>query len=102
VDSSPRKGSLDVKEERCPKAGGNKAELSSLSAQTKLMPFWYKAELSSLSAQTKLMPLGIKGRSGGDLDPIDNQWGYAVGPLKLDLIGAWTLDQAGDVDRGRF
>jgi hypothetical protein len=34
-----------------------KAELSNLSAQTKLMPLWYKAELSNLSAQTKLMPL---------------------------------------------
>ncbi len=38
----------------------DKAELSSLSAQTKLMPLRYKAELSSLSAQTKLMPLRYK------------------------------------------
>ncbi|MBL3591696.1 MAG: DsrE family protein [gamma proteobacterium endosymbiont of Lamellibrachia anaximandri] len=36
----------------------DKAELSSSSAQTKLMPLRYKAELSSLSAQTKLIPGG--------------------------------------------
>ncbi len=37
-----------------------KAELSSLSAQTKLMPLRHKAESGSLSAQTKLMPLRHK------------------------------------------
>ncbi|MCU7836810.1 MAG: hypothetical protein KZQ83_16365 [gamma proteobacterium symbiont of Taylorina sp.] len=37
-----------------------KAELSSSSAQTKLMPRGYKAELSSSSAQTKLMPRGYQ------------------------------------------
>jgi hypothetical protein len=37
-----------------------KAELSSTSAQTELMPFGYKAELSVLSARTKLMPFGYK------------------------------------------
>ena len=43
-----------------------KAELSRLSAQTKLMPLRYKAELSRLSAQTKLMPLGINcGQTSG-------------------------------------
>jgi hypothetical protein len=40
-----------------------KAELSSLSARTKLMPLRYKAELSSLSARTKHMPLWHKKRS---------------------------------------
>jgi hypothetical protein len=34
----------------------DKAELSSSSARTKLMPLRYKAELSSLSARTKLIP----------------------------------------------
>jgi uncharacterized protein YbjT (DUF2867 family) len=42
-----------------------KAELSSLSAQTKLMPYGYKAELSSLSAQTELMPCGCKNGDAG-------------------------------------
>ena len=37
-----------------------KAELSSLSAQTKLIPLGCKAELSSSPAQTKLMPFGYK------------------------------------------
>ncbi|MBT7408888.1 MAG: AAA family ATPase [Methylococcales bacterium] len=37
-----------------------KAELSSSSTQTKLMPLRYKAELSSSSTQTKLMPLQHK------------------------------------------
>jgi len=37
-----------------------KAELSSSSAHTKLMPLRYKAELSSSSAHTKLMPLRYK------------------------------------------
>jgi uncharacterized protein YbcC (UPF0753/DUF2309 family) len=42
----------------CPMA--DKAELSSLSAQTKLMAFGYKAELSGLSAQNLLMSSGHK------------------------------------------
>ncbi|TRX00898.1 hypothetical protein [Candidatus Methylobacter oryzae] len=49
---------------------GIKAELSSLSARTKLMPFGYKAELSSLSAQTKLMPLGYNKRIDAETDII--------------------------------
>ena len=36
-----------------------KAELSSLSARTKLMPCGYKAELSSLSARTKTYALWV-------------------------------------------
>ena len=52
--------------EECPECSGlgyrldaeDKAELSSLSARTKLMPCGCKAELSSLSARTKLMPCG--------------------------------------------
>jgi hypothetical protein len=37
-----------------------KAELSSLPAQTKLIPFGCKAELSSLPAQTKLIPVWVQ------------------------------------------
>jgi prophage antirepressor-like protein len=48
-----------VGEESCARQG-DKAELSRLSAQTKLMPLRYKAELSRLSAQTKLIPLRYK------------------------------------------
>jgi hypothetical protein len=44
----------------CPAPDENKAELSSLPAQTKLMPSGYKAELSSSPAQTKFMPFGYK------------------------------------------
>jgi uncharacterized protein with PIN domain len=42
------------------RAAPGKAELSSLSAQAKRMPLWYKAELSSSPAPTKLMPLWYK------------------------------------------
>jgi muramoyltetrapeptide carboxypeptidase len=44
----------------------NKAELSSSSDQTKLMPLRYKAELSSSSDQTKLMPLRSRMSAFGD------------------------------------
>ncbi|WP_127026699.1 ATP-binding protein [Candidatus Methylobacter oryzae] len=44
----------------CESVAEDKAELSSLPAQTKLMPSGYKAELSGLPAQTKLMPSGYK------------------------------------------
>jgi hypothetical protein len=44
----------------CPSWSLLKAELSSWSARTKLMPSGYKAELSSWSARTKLMPFGYK------------------------------------------
>jgi D-alanine-D-alanine ligase len=65
----------------------NKAELSSLPAQTKLIPSGCKAELSSLAAQTKLMPSGCKIRlaliAGGK-----------SGEREVSLAGAKEVEKA--------
>jgi D-alanine-D-alanine ligase len=65
----------------------NKAELSSLAAQTKLIPSGCKAELSSLTAQTKLMPSGCKIRlaliAGGK-----------SGEREVSLAGAKEVEKA--------